>query len=78
MATIVDTPVIGLFASSNPARTGPYKSQDILVSCYEQALLQYNHKTLEQARWGERIRHADVMELISVDAVKQAIDRLPS
>ncbi len=76
MASIVNTPVIGLFASSNPARTGPYKCQDILVNCYEQALLQYNHKTLEQARWGERVRHPDVMKLISIDAVKQAIDRL--
>ena len=76
MATIVDTPVIGLFASSNPARTGPYKSQDILVNCYAQALLKYNHKTPEQARWGERVRHPEVMDLIGVDAVKQAIDRL--
>jgi heptosyltransferase I len=76
MATIVDTPVIGLFASSNPARTGPYKSQDILVNCYEQALLQYNHRTLEQARWGDRVRHPEVMELISVDSVKYSIDRL--
>ncbi|MEE8365327.1 MAG: glycosyltransferase family 9 protein [Gammaproteobacteria bacterium] len=76
MATIVDTPVIGLFASSNPARTGPYKSQDILVNYYEQALLKHNHRTLEQASWGERVRHPDVMELISLEAVKQAIDRL--
>lgn len=76
MATIVDTPVIGLFASSNPARTGPYKSQGLLVNYYEQALLQYNHRTLEQARWGERVRHPEVMELISLDSVKQVIDRL--
>ena len=77
MATIVDTPVIGPFASSNPARTGPYKSRDTLVNCYTQALLQYNHKTPEQARWGERVRHPEVMNLIGVNAVKQAIDHLP-
>ncbi len=78
MATIVDTPVIGLFASSNPLRTGPYKSQQILVNRYEDALRQYNHKNLEEATWGERVRNPGVMNLISVDDVVQNIDKLLS
>jgi heptosyltransferase I len=76
MATIVDTPVIGLFASSNPARSGPYKSQQILINKYAEALHQFSNKTIEQARWGERIRDPKVMNLISVDEVKQRIDQL--
>ena len=76
MATIVDTPVIGLYASSNPARTGPYKSQSILINQYPAALQQFKQKSVGNAAWGERIRDAQVMELISVDSVKQTIDSL--
>jgi len=76
MATIVDTPVIGLFASSNPARTGPYKSQHILVNKYPDALQQISHKSVNRARWGERIRSPRVMDLVSVESVKQQIDLL--
>ena len=76
MATIVDTPVIGLYASSNPARSGPYKSRQISINKYAEALHQYDHKTIAQARWGERIRDPKVMNLISVDEVKHRIDEL--
>jgi len=78
MATIVDTPVIALFASSNPKRSGPYKSQHILVDNYSEALKQYSHKSVAQARWGERVRDPEVMELISVEKVRQKIDFLIS
>ncbi len=76
MATIVDTPVIGLYASSNLTRSGPYKSRQISINKYAEALHQYNHKTIAQARWGERIRDPKVMNLISVDEVKHRIDEL--
>jgi len=76
MATIVDTPVIALFASSNPMRSGPYKSQQILINKYAEALHEFSYKTIEQARWGERVRNPNVMNLISVDEVKHRIDEL--
>ena len=76
MATIVDTPVIGLFASSNPERTGPYKSQHHLINKYPLALRQYKQKTIADAAWGERVRDSRVMELIGVEEVKTAIDSL--
>lgn len=76
MATIVDIPVIGLFASSNPLRTGPYKSQQVLVNRYPEALQTFKQKSIEEAGWGERVRDPNVMDLISVDDVKQHIDRL--
>jgi heptosyltransferase I len=76
MATIVDTPVIGLYASSNPLRSGPYKSQSVLVNRYPTALQQFKHKTVSDAAWGERVRDPQVMNLISVDDVKTAIDSL--
>jgi len=76
MATIVDTPVIGLFASSNPERTGPYKSQDFLVNRYPEALQKFSGKSVAQARWGERVRDPEVMDLITAQQVKQKIDLL--
>ena len=76
MATIVDTPVIGLLASSNPQRSGPYKSQQILINKYPQAIQRLSHKTINQANWGERVRDPGVMDLISVNEVKQKIDEL--
>ena len=36
MAVTVGTPVIGLYAHSNPARTGPYLYQDYVVEVYHQ------------------------------------------
>lgn len=76
MATMVDTPVLGLYASSNPLRTGPYKSQSTLINQYPSALLQFKQKTLIDSTWGERVRDPKVMNLISVDEVKKAIDSL--
>jgi heptosyltransferase I len=76
MATIIDTPVLGLFASSNPLRSGPYKSQSILVNRYPSALRQFKQKTVTDATWGGRVRDPQVMNLISVDDVKKAIDSL--
>ncbi len=37
MATMVGTPVIGLYAATNPARSGPYLSRRWCVNAYPQA-----------------------------------------
>lgn len=74
MGTVAGIPVIGLYASSNPLRTGPYNSQHNLVNAYPQALQRYNHKSVDQARWGERVRNPRVMEMISIDAVLEKIE----
>jgi heptosyltransferase I len=76
IATAAGTPVIGLYAASNPDRTGPYLSRQWVVNRYPQALVRYADKTVEQAAWGERVRHPEVMELIPVEAVRQSLDRL--
>jgi heptosyltransferase I len=73
MAGAVGTPVIGLYASSNPERTGPYLSRDITVNKYPQALQKEFGKGLDEVRWGQRVRNPRVMELITVQEVK---DRL--
>lgn len=76
MATAAGTPVIGLYATSNPLRTGPYLSQHYVINKYPEALRLYNGKTVEQARWGERVRHPDAMNRITVEEVTAMLDRV--
>ena len=74
IATAVGTKVLGLYATSNPARTGPYLSRDLTVNRYPEALRQYLRKDVRQARWGARIRHPEAMELITIDDVIGKLD----
>ncbi len=76
IASALGTDTIGLYASTNPERAGPYNHQQYVVNKYPQALLKYNNKTVEDARWGERIKTADCMALITVDDVKQKINSI--
>lgn len=69
MATAVGTPVIGLYASSNPMRTGPYLSQRWVANRYPEAVQAAFGKPVEALPWGKRVREPTVMERISVDDV---------
>ena len=76
MAAATGVPVIGLYASSNPQRTGPYSSLKWTVDKYPQALQQFNQLDVEDAAWGKRVRAAEVMELIEVDDVTMMLDKV--
>lgn len=74
MAVTVGTPVIGLYAHSNPTRTGPYLYQDYVVEVYHQNLISQKGKTAEQLPWGTRVKGSELMSQISVDAVITMFD----
>ena len=74
MATAAGTTVIGLYATSNPDRTGPYLSREYTVNRYPDAVRRYLGKEVEQLRWGQRVRHPEAMSLITVDDVIGKID----
>jgi heptosyltransferase I len=76
MATAVRTPVIGLYATSNPDRTGPYVSRQLTVNRYPDALRKFLGKDVDEVRWGRRVRHPEAMELITVADVTSRIDAL--
>ncbi len=76
MATTVNTPVIGLYVTSNPLRTGPYLSQQWLVNKYPQAIEAESGKPIEQVAWGKRVRRAEAMDLITVEDVTGKLDEL--
>ncbi len=73
IATAFGTPVIGLYATSNPERTGPWLSRELTVNRYPDAALEYLGKPVEQLRWGQRVRHPDAMDLITIDDVHEKI-----
>jgi len=76
MATTVGTPVIGLYATSNRWRTGPYLSQHITVDRYPAAVEAEFGKPVEDLRWGQRVRNPGAMDMITVADVSAALDKV--
>ena len=76
MATAAGTPVIGLYATSNPDRTGPYLSRDLCVNMYPEAVGRFLGKKVEELRWGQRVREPGAMGLIRLASVSQRIDQV--
>jgi heptosyltransferase I len=76
MAVTVGTPVVGLYAHSNPQRTGPYLYPQYVVSGYEAAITQQYKNTVENVPWGTRAKGKTLMMSISVSQVKRMIDKL--
>jgi len=76
MATAMNTPAIGLFASTNPDRAGSYLSRQWEVNRYAEALLQFVGKAVAEAPWGQRVRTPEAMDLITPAEVCAAADSL--
>ncbi|WP_199610399.1 glycosyltransferase family 9 protein [Flocculibacter collagenilyticus] len=75
MAVTQGTPVIGLYAHSNPDRTGPYHYRDYVCEVYFKNLQTLTGKTAEQHKPGKRIKGAELMAQIDVEQVIQTFDR---
>jgi len=78
IGTIMGTPVIGLYAMTNPQRSGPYNSTKWIVNKYPEALKKYMDKLPEEVKWGQKIKKPDAMNLITsndvIKKIKQLID----
>ncbi len=74
LATTQSTPVIGLYAHSNPARTGPYNNRELIASVYEQHAEDQYGQPVEKLTWGTRAKGEHLMQDISVAMVKQKLD----
>ncbi len=75
MAVTQGTPVIGLYAHSNPERTGPYHSRSLTVEVYSANLLAQKSGRPEETRWGTRLKGAGLMADIQVDEVLKKLDQ---
>ena len=76
LATGVGTPVIGLYAASNPQRSGPYFSRQWCVDKYDAASQAFRGKPENQLKWGTKLEYKGVMDLITVDDVTPKLDEL--
>ena len=76
MATMVDTPVIGLYSATNPARSGPYLSRRWCVDTYDAAARKFLGKPASELPWTTKIEQPGVMDLIEVPAVTARLDEL--
>lgn len=75
MATAVRTPVVGLYATSNPERTGPYLSRDLTVNVYPEAISRFLSRSVDDVRWGSRVHDPRAMGLIRLAQVNASVDR---
>jgi heptosyltransferase I len=73
MATAAGTPVIGLYAATNPSRSGPYLSRQWCVDKYAAAARKFLRKTAAEIPWTTKIERPGVMDLITPDDVMKKL-----
>ncbi len=76
MANAAGTPVIGLHAATDPARSGPYSDRRYVIDRYDAAARRFMGKPASALPWGKKVEFDGVMDLIEVEAVIEAFDRL--
>jgi heptosyltransferase I len=76
MATAVGTPVVGLYAATNPARSGPYYSRPWCVDRYELAARKLLGRDAASLAWTTKIERPGVMDLITVEDAVERLDAL--
>ncbi len=76
IATAAGTPVIGLYATSNPHRTGPARWRDWTVDRYPEAVRAAYGRDVDALRWGKRVRDPQAMQRITVAEVTHRLDGL--
>ncbi|NMT65297.1 glycosyltransferase family 9 protein [Marinobacter orientalis] len=75
IASAMGTDVLGIYAASNPYRSGPYNSLEWCVNRYPEALERFTGKSVEEARWGTKAEFEGAMELVAVEDVTGVLDR---
>ncbi len=75
IANAMGTKVLGLHAASNPRRSGPCSDLRYCVDRYDDAARKYLGKPAAELRWGTKIEHDGVMDLITVEDGIAAFER---
>jgi heptosyltransferase I len=76
MAAMVGLPVIGLYAATNPQRSGPYLSRQWCIDKYDDAARKFLGRPAAQIPWTTKIERPGVMDLITVSEVTAKLDAL--
>ena len=75
IANAMGAKVLGLHAASNPARSGPYSDRRYCVDRYDDAARKYLHRPASELKWGTKIEHEGVMDLVTVADAIAAFER---
>ena len=75
IANAMGTKVLGLHAASNPERSGPYTTRRYCVDRYDDAARKFRGKPAAELKWGTKIEHEGVMDLITVEDAIVAFER---
>ena len=75
IANAMGTKVLGLHAASNPERSGPYTTRRYCVDRYDDAARKFRGKPAAELKWGTKIEHEGVMDLITVEDAIAAFER---
>ena len=75
IANAMGTKVLGLHAASNPRRSGPYSDIRFCADRYDDAARKYLGKPASELRWGTKIEHDGVMDLVTVEDGIAAFER---
>jgi heptosyltransferase I len=76
MATMVETPVIGLYAATRLQRVGPYRSRQWSIDRYAEAARRFRGRDAGALPWHRKIEEPGVMDLIEVADVCERLDAL--
>ena len=71
-----ERPVVGIYAATNPARSGPYCSREWCVNRYEEAAVRFLGKPASEIPWTTKIERPGVMDLVTVDDAAERLDAL--
>ncbi|MDR2906093.1 MAG: glycosyltransferase family 9 protein [Helicobacteraceae bacterium] len=77
-AAALGTPAIALLACADPRRAAPFQKPSYCVDRYEEALLKFAGKKLNEVKFGARARDPKAMREITPTDVTQMIDRAMS
>ncbi|KGM55482.1 ADP-heptose--LPS heptosyltransferase [Lysobacter daejeonensis GH1-9] len=75
IANAMGTRVLGLHAASNPERSGPYTTRRYCVDRYDDAARKYRGRPAAELKWGTKIEHEGVMDLVTVEDAIAAFER---
>jgi heptosyltransferase I len=76
MATSLAVPVVGLYAATSAARSGPYFSRDWCVDRFDAAALKYLGKPAAELPWRTKIERPGVMDLVQPEEVIERLGAL--
>lgn len=76
LATACGTPVVSLFAATNPDRAAPYLCRRWCVNRYPDVVRAWLGKEVREVAWGTKVERPGAMSLITVDDAVRKIDEM--